>query len=90
MASEPPKKAEVLPALAHQPLSLDQLEAENRRLKRALEVRDLQKRTKLLAKKKQLLKELQVQRALEAAVTEHTELKQVAEAVRRNMHICFC
>ena len=65
------------------------LEAENRRLKRALEARELQKRTKILAKKKQILKELQVKRALETAIAEHKELKHVAEAVRDNLYAIF-
>ena len=56
--------------------------AENRRLKQALEARELQKRTKLVDKQKDLLKELQVKHALQDALAEHTEPKKIAKAVR--------
>lgn len=73
------KRAAAEPAAIH--LSVEQLAAENKRLKQALEAMELRKREKLIKKQKRLLEQLQVKHALQVASAEHEELKQVAKAV---------
>lgn len=69
--------------LATKPAGIEALAAENRRLKQAVECRELQKRKKLILKQQKLLERLQVKRALQLASAEHVELKQFAKAVSR-------
>lgn len=72
------------PATSAAPVNIEDLAAENRRLKQALAARELQKKRKLVLKQTQLLKELQVQHALQVALAEREELKKVAKAVSYN------
>ena len=83
VAHTTPDKSSAAAAAVLAPVqSIEQLTAENKRLKQALEARELLKKTKLVAKQKKLLKELQVKHALQVALAEHQELKKIAKAVR--------